>query len=74
VRPLPTLRLVAPERGHSVLHLRQRVEHVLHSRSVPGVPPPVDFDPVPLVQPVVAAFALVCAVTKPLERWIPRKQ
>ena len=27
--------------------------------------PPVGFNPVPLVQPMVAAFALVCEVTRP---------
>jgi hypothetical protein len=26
------------------------------------MPPPVDLDPVPLVQPMVAAFGLVCEV------------
>jgi hypothetical protein len=27
------------------------------------VPPPVDFDPVPLMRPLVATFRLVCAVS-----------
>jgi hypothetical protein len=35
--PLPPLRLVAAQRGRMALHLWQRVKHVRHRRSVPGV-------------------------------------
>ena len=48
-----------PQRRPLVLHLRQRVEHIRHGRHVPSVPSPVDFDPVPIVWPLVAAFGLV---------------
>jgi len=42
---MPALRLVAPQGRPLVLHLRASMEYVRHRRSVPGVPPPVDFDP-----------------------------
>jgi len=45
-----------------VLHLRTRVEYVRYWRSVPSLPSPVDFDPVPLVRPLVATLRMVCAV------------
>ena len=35
------------------------MEHVRHRRSVPSVPASVDFDAVPIVQPLVGAFGLV---------------
>lgn len=58
--PLPPLRLVAPQRRPLVLHLRARMEHVRHGRSMSRVPPSVEFDAVPFVQGLVAAFGLVC--------------
>ncbi len=43
-----------------VLYLRARMEHVRYRRRVPSLPPPVDFNPVPFVRSLVAAFGLVC--------------
>jgi len=39
-------------------------EHIRYGRSLPRLPPPVDFNPMPIVQPLVAAFGLVCTVTR----------
>ena len=47
-----------------VLRLRAYVEHVRHRRRVPGMPSPMDFNPVPQVWRMVAAFGLVRAMTK----------
>ena len=47
--PLPFVRLVAPQRGQMVLHLRTRMEHVRYGRSVSRLPPSVGFDSVPLL-------------------------
>jgi hypothetical protein len=47
-----------------VLHLRLRIEHVRYGRRLPRLPSPMDGDPVPLVAPMVAAFALVFALTQ----------
>jgi hypothetical protein len=38
------------------------MEHVRYGRSVSRKPPSVDFDAVPLVRPLVAAFGLVHAL------------
>jgi hypothetical protein len=38
------------------------MEHVRHRRSLPRLPPPVDFNAVPLVRPLVATLQLVCAL------------
>jgi hypothetical protein len=45
-----------------VLHLRTLVEHVRHRRRMPRLPSPVDGNSVPLVQPMVGAFGVVCGV------------
>jgi hypothetical protein len=47
-----------------VLQLWPRVEHVRYGRSMPCQSSPVDLDPVSFVQPLVAAFGLVCAVSE----------
>ena len=45
-----------------VLHLRPRVEHIWYRRSMPAVPPPLDFNSMPFVYPLVAALRLVFAL------------
>ena len=47
-----------------VLHLRQRVEHFRYGWRVPLLPSPMDRNPMSLLQPMVAAFGLVCAVMR----------
>jgi hypothetical protein len=67
VRPshqVSTLRLVAQQARPLAVRLRPFVEHVRYGRSVPGMPPPLDLDPVPLLCALVAAFGLVCAAMK----------
>src|ERR1700722_12966479 len=61
--PMPTLRLVAPQARCMVLRLPPHVEYLRHRRSLPRVPSPMDFDSVPFLQAVVAAFGLVCGVS-----------
>jgi hypothetical protein len=61
---LAYLRLVAPQGRPLVLYLWPPLEHVRYGRSVPGVPPPLDFDTVPFLYPLVATFRLVCAAMK----------
>jgi hypothetical protein len=45
-----------------VLRLRAQMEHLRYRGSLSCLPSPMDYDPVPLVQPVVSAFRLVCEV------------
>jgi len=42
-----------------VLHLRTRMAHFRHGRSVPRLPPPLDFNTVFLLCPLVAALRVV---------------
>ena len=63
MHPLPAVRLVAPQRGQMVLYLRPRMEHVRHRGNLPIMPSPMDFNPVSLLHPLVAAFGLVYEVT-----------
>ena len=51
-----------------VLHLRALMEHLRYRRSVPCLSSPVDFNTVPVVQRLVAAFRLVFALRCPGER------
>jgi hypothetical protein len=60
----PRMRLDAAQRRQMVLRLRTRMEHLRYRGSVPVVPPPLDFYPVPQVWRLVAAFGVVCAVNR----------
>ena len=51
-----------------VLRVRSFVEHVRHWRRLPRLPSPVARNPVPLLQPMVAAFGLVCKLNGSLLR------
>lgn len=58
------LSVVAPHGRPLALYLPPPAEHVRYRRSVPGVPPPLDLNPMSLVCPLVAAFRLVSAMTR----------
>jgi hypothetical protein len=60
---MPALRLVAPQGRPLVLCLRAPLEHVRYRGCLPRLPPPMDFDAVPQVRRVVAAFGLVYEMT-----------
>jgi|tagenome__1003787_1003787.scaffolds.fasta_scaffold20241904_2 hypothetical protein len=51
--------LVGAQRRPLVLDLRPWMEQLRHGRSVPGLFPPVDADPMPFVQSLVTALELV---------------
>src|SRR5881396_3349453 len=53
----------APQGRPLGLRLRPSLEHIRHEGSMPAVPPPLDFNPVPLVRSLVAAFPLVSELT-----------
>ena len=59
---MSALWLVAPQRRPVVLHLRALMEHLRYRRSVPCLSSPVDFNAVPIVQRLVAAFRMVFAL------------
>ena len=56
--------VVAPHGRPLALYLPPPAEHVRYRRSVPGVPPPLDLNPMSFVCPLVAAFRLVSAMTR----------
>jgi hypothetical protein len=60
--PLSTVRLVSSQGRPVVLHVRTLVEHLRHRRGVPRLPPPVDFNTVPFMRPLVGSFGVVRGV------------
>jgi hypothetical protein len=57
------VRLVAPQGRPLVLCLRAPLEHVRYRGCLPRLPPPMDFDAVPQVWRLVAAFGVVYEMT-----------
>ena len=60
--PLPALRLVTTQKRPLVLHLRALMEHLRHWRRVPILSSSVEGNAMLILQPLVAAFAVVRGV------------